>query len=117
MVLEFLSEELPWRNLKSKNEDDIVKKKSECLEDPEHLLWRTATAKMVQVKNIFYSINKLQYADKPDYEYIRGQLQELLSQYDTTESNVDSIFATQVIFSVTGRRGRRGRGRGKGRKR
>jgi len=100
VILEFLDETLPWRNFKGKNEDNIIEMKRKCLEDPEHLLWRTTTAEMLQIKNIFYSIKKLQYADKPDYGYIRTQLQELLSQFDTADCKSDSIFIGRVITFI-----------------
>lgn len=79
MLLDFLNEELPWRNARSNKMDDVRDIKAKCLADPERFLWR-ATANTPEVKSIFYMISKLRYSDKPDYGFIRGQLNVLLQK-------------------------------------
>ena len=53
--------------------DEVKAIKTQCLDNPERLLWN-ATKNIQEVKNIFYHLKKLEYKDKPDYEYIRNQL-------------------------------------------
>lgn len=48
--------------------------KTRCLANPEQYLWTNKTKNIEQVKNIFYHIRSLEYADKPDYFKIRQQL-------------------------------------------
>lgn len=60
--------------------DDVRDIKALCLGNPENFLWCSTTSEMQEVRNIFYSIKKLQYADKPDYDYIRNQLNSLLQK-------------------------------------
>ena len=80
MVLDFLNEQLPWRSCKDNKVDEVRDIKAECLTDPQHKLWKTTTANLVEVKNIFDSLQKLQYGDKPDYYYIQAQLQQMLDR-------------------------------------
>jgi len=80
VVLDFLNEQLPWRNCKDNKVDEVRDIKAKCLANPEALLWRTTTAGVEQIKNIFYAIQKLDYADRPDYELIRQQLLQLLQK-------------------------------------
>lgn len=78
VILDFLNESLPWRACKDNKPDDVRDLKMKCLEYPERYLWKTTTANMKEVKDIFKSIKRLEYADRPDYEYIREQLSTLL---------------------------------------
>lgn len=80
VLLDFLNEELPWRSSKSNKMDDVKNIKTKCLADPEHCLWKTTTSSMPEVKNIFYKINELSYPDRPDYNFIRLQLNTLLKR-------------------------------------
>ena len=93
MILDFLNEQLPWRNCKDNKVDEVRDMKTRCLADPENLLWKTTTAEIPEVRNIFESIKRLQYSDRPNYEYIEKQLQSLL-QRETTK---DSTKTTAVI--------------------
>lgn len=91
VILDFLNEQLPWRNCRDNKADDVRDVKTRCLADPAKYLWCTTTSWMTEVQNIFYSINKLQYADKPDYGYIRRQLLSLLQREEAKEQSLRSI--------------------------
>ena len=97
IILDFLNEILPWRSCKDNKADDVRDVKIKCLNDPEQYLWKTTTANMTQVKNIFWSINGLKYGDRPDYAYIREQLNELLRNEehgrDTNIHNTSTVFS------------------------
>eukprot|EP00826_Nyctotherus_ovalis_P058164 TRINITY_DN7978_c0_g2_i4.p1 TRINITY_DN7978_c0_g2~~TRINITY_DN7978_c0_g2_i4.p1 ORF type:complete len:332 (+),score=35.52 TRINITY_DN7978_c0_g2_i4:549-1544(+) len=82
VLLDFFNEQLPWRCCKSSKMDEVRDIKAKCLADPEKLLWRTTTSGIQQVCNIFYAIQRLEYADRPDYGYIREQLNVLLAKED-----------------------------------
>eukprot|EP00826_Nyctotherus_ovalis_P012589 TRINITY_DN1333_c0_g1_i5.p1 TRINITY_DN1333_c0_g1~~TRINITY_DN1333_c0_g1_i5.p1 ORF type:complete len:150 (+),score=29.04 TRINITY_DN1333_c0_g1_i5:929-1378(+) len=77
VILDFLNETLPWRTCKDTKSDDVRESKSRCLNCPELHLWKT-TANMQEVKDIFWAIKKLRYADRPDYQFIRQKLVALL---------------------------------------
>lgn len=99
VILDFLKETLPWRNCKDVSVENAINVKTKCLENPEQLLWKTTTANIIQVRNIFNSIKSLEYGDRPNYEYIRAQLKELLEEPDqaghTTEPQ--SIIPRNVL--------------------
>jgi hypothetical protein len=78
VILDFLGESLPWRACKDNKPNDVRDLKTKCLDNPERYLWKTSTANMKEIKNIFKSIQRLDYADKPGYEFIREQLTTLL---------------------------------------
>ncbi len=80
MILDFLNEQLPWRNCKENKVDEVRDIKAKCLADPENQLWKTTTASIPEVRNIFYSLSALKYEDRPDYEYIQSQLQQILDR-------------------------------------
>lgn len=86
VILEFLNEMLPWKGSKDYKADDVKEMKNRCLNDPEQYLWKTNTANMQQIKNIFWSIKRLKYADRPDYKYIREQLSELLKDEECAKT-------------------------------
>lgn len=50
------------------------------------MIWSSKTVDIPEIKEIFYSIEKLQYKDKPDYEFIRGKLNEILIKSQSTAS-------------------------------
>jgi hypothetical protein len=58
----------------------VKKIKTQCLEDPEKYLW-IATKDIQEVKNIFYHLKKLNYADRPDYEFIKNELKNIFLKY------------------------------------
>lgn len=70
--------------------DEVRDIKAQCLTDPEKLLWRTTTNGMQEVRNIFYKIQQLTYSDRPDYNYIREQLNTLLQKEETKYSQTSS---------------------------
>ena len=53
--------------------DEVKDIKNKCLKNTEQYLWKK-TKNIQEVRNIFYYIKKLEYADKPDYAYIKQQL-------------------------------------------
>lgn len=59
--------------------------------NPETRLWRTTTSGMPELREIFYSILQLQYADRPDYDYIRKQLEILLQKEEQKEHSQTSL--------------------------
>lgn len=99
MVLDFLNEQLPWRCCKNNKVDEVKEIKTRCLADPEKHIWRTTTLGMVELRHIFYHIARLQYSDRPDYGYIRDQLNALLQKEEVKEQSVRSI-DTRTSVSV-----------------
>lgn len=57
--------------------------KEECLKDPENKLWSKETEDIPEIKEIWRSIQDLEYQDEPDYNFIRGKLKQIYerSQY------------------------------------
>ncbi len=91
VILDFLNEQLPWRNCRDNKADEVRDVKAKCLADPKTYLWCTTTSGMPEVQNIFYSIQKLQYVDRPDYAYIRAQLLGLLQREEAKELSQRSL--------------------------
>lgn len=87
VVLDFFNEELEWRISKNNKMDDVKLIKARCMADPESYLWKSTTRDLSEIKQIFYSISKLHYADRPDYDFIRNQLYSLLQKEDSLETN------------------------------
>lgn len=85
VVLDFLNEELEWRICKNNKMDDVKLIKAKCMADPERYLWKTTTRGMEEIREIFYSISRLRYSDRPDYDFIRGQLYSLLQKEELKE--------------------------------
>ncbi len=99
VILDFLNERLPWRNCRDNKADEVRDVKAQCLNEPEKYLWCTTTSWMTEVRNIFYSIAKLQYADRPDYAYIRSQLLCLQQREEAREMALRSL-DTRTCSSV-----------------
>ena len=74
VILDFLEEKLEWRENRDFTMEAVKAIKTRCLANPEQYLWTNKTKNIEQVKNIFYHIRSLEYADKPDYFKIRQQL-------------------------------------------
>jgi hypothetical protein len=100
VLLDFLNEELPWRSSKSSKMDDVRDIKSKCLLDPERYLWK-ATSNIQEVKNIFYKLSETLYSDKPDYKFIRNQLNTLLLKEEGSyvPVSVEDLSSLGVIFT------------------
>ena len=101
MILDFLNEVLPWRNCKDNKADDVRDTKNVCLSNPENFLWLTTTRDIPEVRTIFQSISKLQYADRPDYDFIRGQLMTMLQREEAKElslRSLDTKSSSSVLF-------------------
>lgn len=90
MMLDFFNEQLPWRSCKNNKMDEVRDIKAQCLADPEKLLWRTTTSGMQEVHNIFYNLQQLKYSDRPDYNYIKEQLNSLLQKEEAKYSQAFS---------------------------
>jgi hypothetical protein len=65
----------------------LILSNSSKLTDPEKYLWKTTTREMNEMKQIFCSISKLRYDNKPDYAFIRNQLYSLLLRAEELESS------------------------------
>ncbi len=79
MILDFLNEPLPWRYCKDNNANDVRDVKAKCFASPREHMWVSTTKSLPEIHNIFYSLSSLQYADRPDYAYIRTQLESLVT--------------------------------------
>lgn len=102
MVLDFLNEQLPWRSCKNNKVDDVKELKTKCLAEPEKYIWRTTTNSMPELRNIFYKIANLKYADRPDYVYIRDQLNFLYQKEEAKEQSLRSVDTrTSVCVPLT----------------
>jgi hypothetical protein len=93
-----MNEQLPWRNCKDNKADEVRDVKTRCFAEPEKMLWRTSTARCQEVKNIFHSLKKLQYADRPDYEYIRQQLFSLLQNEEVKAGIIHQTITPSVLI-------------------
>ena len=91
VALDFLGEELEWRTSKCNNIDDVKLIKAKCIAEPEKYLWKTTTREMTEMKNIFYSISELRYADRPDYKFIQEQLSSLSDRVDELEPPITIV--------------------------
>lgn len=76
--------------------------------DPEKFLWKTTTAHLKETRNVFYHLMKLQYADKPDYKYIRMQLMNLL-QIEETKLGITNTNTTPLVIEILIRLYRKGK--------
>ena len=81
VILDFLEEKLVWREVKEYTMDEVKDIKTKCLKNPEKYLWQK-TKNLKEVKNIFYYLKKLTYADQPNYDYIK---QQLISIYENNQ--------------------------------
>ena len=54
-----------------------------CLKNPETCLWST-TRGLQEVQNIFHKIQQFKYGDRPDYDYIKEQLNTLLKKEEAS---------------------------------
>jgi len=59
--------------------DEVKNIKTECLSNPEEKLW-IVTKDIPEVKLIFNHIQSLGYKDKPNYSYIKLQLQSIYAR-------------------------------------
>lgn len=87
MMLEFLGEQLPWKDaaIANKGIEAVKTLKERALRSPEDCLWRTTTKDMIGVKNIFYSLQGLtRYEDVPNYAEIRENIKLMINQEEAT---------------------------------
>lgn len=69
------------------NEVKLCKEK--CLADPDTHLWTEKTVDLPEIKDIYRSINKLEYKDKPDYQFIRNLLLQISLKTDPISHRTD----------------------------
>ncbi len=74
MLLDFYNEPLKWRENRNLDMNQVRDIKKRCLDNPESLLWSQETVDLPEIRNIYHSITRLNYKDKPDYAFIRTQL-------------------------------------------
>jgi len=84
VILDFLNEKLKWREKKEYTMDEVKLIKTRCLSNPDKFLWEV-TKNIPEVKNIFYHIKRLEYADKPDYQFIRDQLKSISERHNDVQ--------------------------------
>ena len=96
MILDFLNEQLPWRNCKDNKVDDVRDVKIKCFKEPEKYIWTSTTSKMSEVRNIYYTLYNLKYEDRPDYNYVRLQLMSLLNKEEVKERTLDTRTSSTV---------------------
>ena len=74
MFLDLMGENLPWRNIDSRNEKEFLECKKKCLSEPEKYLFLKSTKNNVEIINIFEYLKNLKFETEPDYNYILNQL-------------------------------------------
>ena len=74
MILDLMEENLPWRNIDSEKEEEILECKKRCLNEPEKYLFLKSTKNNNEIMNIFKYVKNLKFETEPDYNYILNQL-------------------------------------------
>jgi len=82
VLLDFYNEPLKWRENKTLSMNQVKEIKEACIKDAENKLWSSETEDLYEIREIWDSINKLSYADEPDYNFIRGKLRQI---YERTQ--------------------------------
>lgn len=80
VLLDFYNEPLKWRENKNLSMNQVKEIKEECIKDAKNKLWSSETEDLIEVREIWESINKLQYKDEPDYSFIRGKLKQIFER-------------------------------------
>ena len=101
MLLDFFNEQLPWRLCKGNKMNEVGDIKAKALSDPENFLWKSNTREMKEVRNIFNKIKELGYSDRPDYDFIKGQLNILLLKEEAKCSLYDTRETITVFFQMS----------------
>ena len=70
ILLDFYDVELKWRVEKNLSMEEVKDIKKMWLSDPDAYLWSDIIHEIPEIRLIFQHINKLSYADKPDYDYL-----------------------------------------------
>ena len=106
MLLDFMYEQMIWKNSKGNAMDEVRDIKAKCLADPEQYIWRTTTVNMPEVRAIFYKIKELQFSDRPDYVFIRNQLNILLQKEGghCVPPSIETQSSSIVLFNITSNR-------------
>ena len=74
MILDLMGEDLPWRNIDCKKEEEIIECKKRCMNEPDKYLFLKGTKNNNEIMNIFKYIKNLNFETEPDYNYILNQL-------------------------------------------
>ena len=74
MILDLMGEDLPWRNIDCKKEEEIIECKKRCMDEPDKYLFLKGTKNNNEIMNIFKYIKNLNFETEPDYNYILNQL-------------------------------------------
>ena len=74
MILDLMGEDLPWRNIDCKKEEEIVKCKKRSMNEPDKYFFLKGTKNNNEIMNIFKYIKNLNFETEPDYNYILNQL-------------------------------------------
>ena len=74
MILDLMGEDLPWRNIDCKKEEEIVECKKRCMNEPDKYLFLKGIKNNNEIMNIFKYIKNLNFETEPDYNYILNQL-------------------------------------------
>ena len=89
MILDLMGEDLPWRNIDCKKEEEIIECKKRCMNEPDKYLFLKGTKNNNEIMNIFKYIKNLNFETEPDYNYILNQLsiKNLLTKNINTNNN------------------------------
>ena len=74
MILDLMGEDLPWRNIDCKKEEEIIECKKRCMNEPDKYLFLKGTKNNNEIMNIFKYIKNLNFETEPDYNFIMNQL-------------------------------------------
>lgn len=66
-MLDFLNERLEWREQRDYTISQVKDIKTKCFKNPKNKLWIGPTKEISNVVDIFKHLEKLDYADCPDY--------------------------------------------------
>ena len=98
MILDLMGEDLPWRNIDSKKEDEILECKKRCMDEPDKYLFLKSTKNNNEIMNIFKYIKNLNFETEPDYNYILNQLSIL----NSTNYSTSIYYKTNYINCISG---------------
>ena len=94
ICLEFLDVSLPWKNIavnnsnkfKSVVKEEISKNKQLCLSNPYKFLILENSENKLQLSNIYEYLNKINNDSRPNYNYIKAQLDDLINLHVETKN-------------------------------
>ena len=107
MILDLMGEDLPWRNIDCKKEEEIVECKKRCMNEPDKYLFLKGTKNNNEIMNIFKYIKNLNFETEPDYNYILNQLSIIKNKeiqkilYQNEINNQILIFQQNLLSTNT----------------